>query len=115
MGTMQANDIREATRDLAQSGKERATEVANRAGEALNSATTTVGRSMERAGAAIKAAGDGAGTSIGDTGRYLQSADLRTMRSDLMTLCSRHPGATLAVGIGAGLLLAQILTPRRAL
>jgi len=104
--------MREATRDLSQSGQELATEAQDRASEALDSTGTTIRQGTERVSDALRAAGESTSSSIAEASRYLRSTDLRQMRNDVMALFQKHPGAALWAGLGTGLLVAQIIGRR---
>jgi len=112
MATFQPNDIRETTRDLTEAGHDRAADAATRASDALDSASSSIGRGVERAGDAIKSVTRSAGTSLADMRRSIQSADLSEMGNDLIAMLRRNPTATFCAGLGAGILVAQMLRPR---
>lgn len=100
-------------RDLAtmtENGRERLQEARSRASEGIDDATTSMGRSVERFGGAIETAGQNTATSVKRAGRYMQESTPATMGSDISVLMGRHPGATLAVGIGLGLVVGRMLT-----
>lgn len=82
-------------------------------GDALDGAVSSVGRGVDRAGKMIEGTGKSAGASVRSAGRYMQAADPATMRADFMATLGRHPGTTLAIGIGAGLLLGRIFQSYR--
>jgi len=97
--------LRERARSDIQDLKERAS-------SRLDQATTSVGRGVERAGDAVDNATHTAADGVKRAGRYMQESDPATMADDFVELARKHPGATLCVGIGLGLLAGRVFRPR---
>jgi hypothetical protein len=88
--------------------KEYTDDVASRLGDAVESASTSVGRGVDRAGKMIERTGSSAGASVRGAGRYLQESSAATLRGDFRATLGRHPGTTLAIGVCAGLLIGRM-------
>jgi hypothetical protein len=99
---------RDDDRAMVARAKEYTEGVATHAGHAVDTASSAVGRGVDKAGAFMESTGKSAGGSVRSAGHYLQRANSATMRADLMATLGRHPGATLALGIGAGLLIGRL-------
>lgn len=79
--------------------KHRLREAAARTGEAIDSATSSIGRGMQRATAGVTRAGE-----------YLEEASPKQMGMDITDVIRRHPKASIAVGVGLGFLISRLLS-----
>jgi hypothetical protein len=98
----------ESIQNAARRGREQLGDAVSRASERIDTASTSVGRGVEKAGDLIDTTAGAAANSVREMGRYMQRSDPATMREDFVQLLSRHPGTMFCVGIGAGVLLAQM-------
>ena len=98
---------------IARNGLQKLERGTTRARDGIDAATTRVGRSVVSAGEAVESAGHSAGQKLVSAGHYLQDADPTTMRRDIIEVLRRHPGATLGVGVAAGVAIGYLIAPRR--
>lgn len=84
----------------------RAEETVEAAGE---EAKGVLNAAAEKAGNAARVAEDKVNQGIHTVGEYLSEKNVRDMASDLGELIKKHPLASIAVGVGVGLLLASLL------
>lgn len=110
------DDARAKVEDLAGKAKDKASEVGSQAADKLDSAMTSAGTQMDNLAqkviekapegplgdAAINAAG-----ALERGGRYLQQADVESIRGDLEGIIRRRPIESLAVGLGLGFIIAR--------
>jgi hypothetical protein len=107
------NKVVDRAEQMARTGLQKLERGTTRARDGIDAATTRVGRSVVSAGEAVESAGRSAGQKLVSAGQYMQDSDPTTMRNDIMEVFRRHPGATLGVGIAAGVAIGYLLTPRR--
>lgn len=98
---------------------EKAKDAATFVGEKAEQATAALGAGMESAGQAIRqhepacGALHNAGEAIADKleggGRYLEAQGLKGMGEDVTNLIRRNPIPALLVGVGIGVLIAQLV------
>lgn len=98
----------ESIQNAARRGREQLSDAVSRASDRIDTASTTVGRGVEKAGDLLDSSATAAASSVREMGRYMQRSDPATMREDFVALLGRHPGAMFCVGIGAGVLIAQM-------
>ena len=112
MGQHTTNNTMDSASALAERGKEHVADVRERAVEGIDHATTRLGSGVARLGSTIEAAGKSTGASVQKAGHYLQEKNPAAMREDFMETLRQHPGATLAVGVGLGVLFARAFRGR---
>ena len=100
------------TNSLRQQARSDIAQLKERATDGIDQATTSVGRSLERGGDAVDGAARATTDGLKRAGRYMQRSDPGTMAHDFADLARKHPGATLCVGFGLGVLAGRILRPR---
>lgn len=112
------DEAREKVEDLAGKAKEKASAVGSQAADTIDSALTNAGNRMDSlAQKVIEKAPEGplgdaattAASALERSGRYLQQADVESIRGDLETVIRRRPIESLAVGLGLGFLIARAL------
>lgn len=102
-----ARSATESATVLVERGKQQVADLGDRTVEQIDQATTRLGDGVAQVGTAIKSTGRSTGASIQEVGQYLQQKDPASMKDDLMQVVRRHPGATLALGMGLGALLTR--------
>lgn len=111
-----ASNARDKAADLADTARDKASELADTASDKADSAMTATGTQMQSLAQTVREkAPEGtvgeyanqAADALDKGGRYLQDADLDTVRSDLETIIRQHPIESLLVGLGVGFLLAR--------
>ncbi len=102
--------------DLADTASTKASELATTASEKADDAMTATGTQMKSLAETVRqnapegTVGDyayQAADALDRGGRYLEQADVQTVRSDLETIIRQHPIESLLVGLGVGFLLAR--------
>lgn len=109
---MDENKLNEVGSKLSEAGdevKNRARMAMGNATEYVDTATTSVGRGMESAASAIAQRVDSAADGVARAGRYLQQSDPEAMGRDITDWVREHPGVSLGVGFGIGLLIGRAL------
>ena len=91
-------------------GIERVRDVAGKAGDYVDNASTTLGRSIETAADTLSQRTGSATDGLAKAGRYLQDADPKQMGRDLTQIVKDHPTVSLAAGFGLGLLIGRVLS-----
>lgn len=100
--------------DLAETASNKASDLASNASDKADDAMTATGTQMKNLAETVRqnapegAVGDyayQAADALDRGGRYLQQADVQTVRSDLETIIRQHPIESLLVGLGVGFLL----------
>ena len=80
------------------------------AGEYVDTASTTLGRGMETAAEAVAHRVDSAAGGVASAGRYLQRSNTEDLGHDLTDWVRNHPGVSLGVGFGIGLLIGRAIS-----
>lgn len=110
------DDARAKVEDLAGRAKDKASEVGSQAADKIDSAMTSAGNQMDNlAQKVMEKAPDGplgdaavnAAGALERGGRYLQQADVESIRGDLEGIIRRRPLESLAVGLGLGFIIAR--------
>lgn len=110
------DEARSKVEDLAGKAKEKAAEVGSQATDKIDSAMVSVGMQMDNlAQKVVEKAPEGplgdaamnAASALERSGRYLQQADVESLRGDLEDIIRRRPLESLAVGLGIGFLIAR--------
>jgi ElaB/YqjD/DUF883 family membrane-anchored ribosome-binding protein len=96
--------------NLKEQGIERVREAAGKAGDYVDNATTSLGRSIESAAGAISSRTESATDGLAKAGRYLQDADARQMGRDITHFVKDHPTVSIAAGFGLGLLIGRAIS-----
>ena len=84
-------------------------EIGNKAGDYVDNASSTIGRSLESAADTLATRAESATSGLAKAGRYLQDADSRRMGRDITQLVKEHPAVSLAAGFGLGLLIGRAI------
>lgn len=110
------DEARAKVEDMAGKAKDKAAEVGSQAADKIDSAMNSAGTQMDNlAQKVIEKApegplGDAAVNAAGALergGRYLQQADVESIRGDLEGIIRRRPLESLAVGLGLGFIIAR--------
>jgi ElaB/YqjD/DUF883 family membrane-anchored ribosome-binding protein len=87
----------------------RVRDVATKAGDYVDNATTSIGRTMESAATSLASRTDMTTDGLAKAGRYLQDADPQQMGRDITNFVKEHPTVSLAAGFGLGLLIGRAI------
>lgn len=87
----------------------RVRDAAGKAGEYVDGATSSIGRSIESAASSLSTRTEAATEGLAKAGRYLQDADAQRIGRDLTAFVKEHPTASIAAGFGLGLLIGRAL------
>ena len=87
----------------------RVRDAATKAGDYVDNATTSLGRSIEGAANSLSSRTDLATDGLAKAGRYLQDSDPQQMGRDITTFDKEHPTVSLAAGFGLGLLIGRAM------
>jgi len=119
LGNQAANAVQSATdqaKNLAGTARDKASDLADTASDKADSAMSATGSQMQSLAQTVRqkapegAVGEYAHQAadvLDRGGRYLQEADLQTVRGDMETIIRQHPIESLLVGLGVGYLLAR--------
>jgi hypothetical protein len=99
--------MQEKSTSREQGNEGRAREVATKAGDYVDNATTSLGRSIETAATSLSTRTESATGGLAKAGRYLQDADSMQMGRDVTRFVKDHPTLSLAAGFGLGLLVGR--------
>ena len=102
--------MQEKANQIKEQGIERVREVAGKAGDYVDNASTSLGRSIETAASSISHRTESATDGLAKAGRYLQDADPKQMGRDLTQLVKDYPTVSLAAGFGLGLLIGRAIS-----
>jgi ElaB/YqjD/DUF883 family membrane-anchored ribosome-binding protein len=118
-----ASNAADKAKEFAGNMTERAKDAATAVGEKADDAVAAVGGGMRSLAGTIREktphegmigrASEGVAGGLEKGGRYLQQEGLSGMAEDVGDLIRRNPIPAMLVGVGLGILLARLLTPRR--
>jgi ElaB/YqjD/DUF883 family membrane-anchored ribosome-binding protein len=95
---------------MKEQGVERVRDAAEKAGDYVDEATTSLGRSIESAAGSISRRTEVTTDGLAKAGRYQQDADPTRMGRDITHFVKDHPTISLAAGFGLGLLIGRALS-----
>jgi ElaB/YqjD/DUF883 family membrane-anchored ribosome-binding protein len=96
--------------EMGEKAREKAREAASQAASYADDAKSTVGRTMEQAASGLSETTHGATDSVARAGRYLQESDAKALGRDIGQWMRAHPGYSLGIGIGCGVLIGRALS-----